>query len=106
MFVNSPAASWQGNSQRQSARPSTTLLRPAGSATSGSATSAAPVKVLQIAGVAPSQETARSGQYPLMRPLNLLTGPLSQPLADDFIAFVLSPEGQQIVEEAGWIPVR
>ncbi len=64
------------------------------------------LKVLAIDGVAPSSETARSGEYPLVRPLSLLTGPLSQPLADEFINFVLSPEGQQIVEEAGWIPVR
>ncbi len=64
------------------------------------------VKVLRINGVAPSQTTAQNGQYPLVRPLNLVTGPLSQPLANNFIEFVLSPEGQQIVEAVGWVPVR
>ena len=63
------------------------------------------LKVLAIDGTLPSKETVRSGTYPLFRPLSLLTGPLSQPLADEFINFVLSPEGQADVEEFGWIPV-
>ena len=63
------------------------------------------LKVLAINGTLPSQETIRDGTYPLFRPLSLLTGPLSQPLADKFINFVLSPEGQAYVEEFGWIPV-
>ncbi len=64
------------------------------------------LRVVRINGVYPTPETTRSGEYPLVRPLNLLTGPLSQPLANDFIKFALSPEGQQIVEHAGWVAVR
>ncbi len=64
------------------------------------------LKVLPIDGTLPSQETIRNGTYPLFRPLSLLTGPLSQPLADEFINFVLSPEGQEHVEEFGWISVN
>lgn len=64
------------------------------------------LRVLKINGVYPTPEAARAGSYPLVRPLNLLTGPLSQPLVQEFIRFALSPEGQQIVEQAGWVPIR
>ncbi len=64
------------------------------------------IKILKIDGVLPSQETIRDGTYPLYRQLSLLTAPTSQPLAMDFIAFVLSPEGQAYVEEFGWIPIN
>jgi phosphate transport system substrate-binding protein len=64
------------------------------------------LKTIAIDGVLPSQESIRAGTYSLFRPLSLLTGPLSQPLADEFINFVLSPEGQVYVEEFGWIPVN
>jgi phosphate transport system substrate-binding protein len=63
------------------------------------------LKILAIVGTLPSPESIRDGTYPLFRPLSLLTGPFSQPLANDFINFVLSPEGQAYVEEFGWIPV-
>jgi phosphate transport system substrate-binding protein len=61
------------------------------------------VKLLAIDGVAPSPAAARDGSYPLVRPLLLLVGPLSSPLAEAFIAFTLSPEGQQIVGADGWV---
>lgn len=64
------------------------------------------VKAVAVEGVIPSSETALSGQYPLTRPLLLLTGPLSQKLATRFIEFVLSPEGQVLVAESGWVPVE
>lgn len=63
------------------------------------------VKVLAIDGVVPSPEAAVDGTYKLKRPLNLLTGPLSREQAQEFIDFVLSDEGQQVVKEDGWVPV-
>jgi phosphate transport system substrate-binding protein len=63
------------------------------------------LKVLAIDGTLPSQESINDGTYPLFRPLSLLTGPLSQPLADEFINFILSPEGQDYVKKFGWIPM-
>jgi phosphate transport system substrate-binding protein len=64
------------------------------------------VKVLSIDGVAPSPQSAMDGTYKLKRPLQLLTGPLSRPQAQSFVDFALSPEGQQVVVEDGWVPVR
>lgn len=66
----------------------------------------ATVQTVAIDGVAPSPATVGNQQYPLVRPLSLLTGPLSIPLAQDFLAFVLSPAGQQLVTEDGWVAVR
>lgn len=64
------------------------------------------LKVLAIDGVTASPETIKAGRYRLYRPLSLLTGPLSQPLAQVFIEFVLSYEGEKAIEEFGWIPVK
>jgi phosphate transport system substrate-binding protein len=64
------------------------------------------LKLIKIDEVLPTKDTARSGGYSLVRPLLLLTGPLTQPLAKTYIDFVLSAEGQKLVEEDGWVPVR
>jgi phosphate transport system substrate-binding protein len=64
------------------------------------------VSVVAIDGVVPSVATVRDGSYRLVRPLLLLSGPLSQPLAQAFIDFVLSDAGQRLVAEDGWAPVR
>lgn len=66
----------------------------------------AEVKTVAIDGVPPSEMAAQDGSYRLIRPLLLLTGPLSQPLAMKFIDFALSPAGQQVVAAEGWVPVR
>jgi phosphate transport system substrate-binding protein len=66
----------------------------------------ASLKAVAIDGVVPTKETARDGSYHLVRPLLLLTGPLSQPLAQNFIDYVLSPDGQELVAEDGWVPVK
>ncbi len=64
------------------------------------------LKVLAIDGVMPSEQTVRNGTYRLTRPLLLLTGPLTQPVAYAFIEMALSEAGQKVVAESGWVPVR
>jgi len=59
-----------------------------------------------IDGVLPSKEAAQDETYRLVRPLLLLTGPLTQPLADTFVDFARSAEGQLLVEENGWVPAQ
>jgi len=63
------------------------------------------LKVVPVGGVHPSVESAKNNSYPLLRPLLLLTGPLSQPLARSFIDYILSPDGQRLVGEFGWVPI-
>ena len=64
------------------------------------------LRALSIDGVAPSEANARAGSYRLTRPLLLLTGPLTQPLAQAYVDFALSAAGQRIVAENGWVPVQ
>ena len=64
------------------------------------------LKLLAIDGVSPSEQTAQDGSYTLVRPLLLLTGPLTQPLAQTFVDFALSGEGQQVVQKNGWVLAR
>jgi len=64
------------------------------------------VKALKIDGVEPTVENVVSGEYPITRNLYLITKGEPEPLEKAFIDFVLSEEGQKIVEELGYIPVQ
>lgn len=57
------------------------------------------------AGVAPSPEAARSGAYPISRPLLVYT--LGEPAgaAKAFLDWCGAAEGQKIVEEVGYVPL-
>lgn len=50
-------------------------------------------------------EAISGGQYPILRTLNQYTNGKPFGKVRDFVAFELSPEGQKIMEEAGFIPV-
>lgn len=54
--------------------------------------------------VAPTLETALDGSYPIARPLYLYT--LGEPTGEvaEFIEWALSPAGQKIVKEVGYVP--
>jgi len=62
---------------------------------------------LQVDGtsVEPTLETIRDGRYPLSRPLFLLTKGQPGGLAKEYIDFILSDEGQEIVARAEYIPL-
>jgi len=57
------------------------------------------VKALTIEGVAASAETIKDGTYPVARPFHIATKGTPSDLAQDFIGFILSAEGQAIVAE-------
>jgi phosphate transport system substrate-binding protein len=63
------------------------------------------IKALDIDGVAATQANAKSGTYPIIRPLYFLTKEEPTGLVKDFIDFCLSAEGQQIVADNGYITV-
>lgn len=66
------------------------------------------VKGLAVEGAEPTAENIKSGDYPVSRPFNYVSNAdeeLSE-LAQAFLDFVLSDEGQQIVEENGFITVN
>ncbi len=64
------------------------------------------VKAVSIDGVMPTKETAASGEYPLARPLYMYTNGVPSGMAKTFIDFVLSPDGQRIVDEQGFVPIK
>ena len=55
--------------------------------------------------VMPTEETILSGDYPLSRPLFLYTDKAKKQAVADFIAFILSADGQEIVRGMGYAPV-
>ena len=63
------------------------------------------VKAVKVENVAPSEETVLSGEYKISRPFLYVTGGELSEAAQLFIDFVMSEEGQAIVEESGFIPV-
>ncbi len=63
-------------------------------------------KALTVDGVAPTEENAADGSYPVVRPLNMMTNGEPGGLAGAWLEFILSSEGQSIVAEEGYIPVN
>lgn len=65
------------------------------------------VKPLEIGGVLPTRESVASGKYPIARPLFMFTNGYPK-LGSHLHAFVtlhLSPQGQEIIEAIGFVPV-
>ncbi|MBT9138782.1 MAG: Phosphate-binding protein PstS [Syntrophomonadaceae bacterium] len=65
----------------------------------------ATVKVVKIDGVMPTAESVLAGKFGIARPYILITRGV-EVLERAFIDFVLSAEGQKIIEEAGLVRVR
>ena len=64
------------------------------------------VKAVKIDGVEATAENIKAGEYKVSRPFNIATkGDVSE-VAQDFIDYILSPEGQAVVEDNGYIPVE
>ncbi len=54
----------------------------------------------------PSAENVKAGTYPLSRPLFMYTRGKASGEAKDFLEFCLSAEGQSIVTQVGYFPIR
>ncbi|MES2402269.1 MAG: substrate-binding domain-containing protein [Pseudomonadota bacterium] len=66
----------------------------------------ADIPALEIDNIPITRETILSGRYPFERSLYLMTFGKARQQALDFIALAESPEGQAIIDHAGFIPVR
>lgn len=63
------------------------------------------VKALAVEGVEPTPENIQSGDYEIARNFNIAWGSeLSEP-AQDFVDFILSADGQAVIEENGEVPI-
>ena len=64
------------------------------------------VKALDVDGVAAMVENALSGEYPIVRPLNLMTKGEPSGMVKAWLDFILSDDGQAIVTEEGYIVAK
>jgi phosphate transport system substrate-binding protein len=64
------------------------------------------VRAMRLDGVEANEAHIVDGTYKLVRPFLFLTKGLLEGAGRDFIDFVLSPEGQELVQREGLIPIR
>ena len=65
------------------------------------------VKALKIDGAEATAENVKSGDYKVSRPFNIATKKdLDNEVAKDFINYIMSAEGQKVVEDNGYIAVE
>ena len=63
------------------------------------------VKAVTIEGVEATSDNVQNGSYKISRPFNVAYKGELSPLAQDFMNFILSAEGQAIVVEEGYVQV-
>ena len=63
------------------------------------------VKALQIDGVDAAVENIKNGTYILARPFNIATKEGLSEVAQDFVNYILSAEGQQVIADNKYIPL-
>lgn len=66
------------------------------------------VHAVKVDGVEATEETIKQGNYPISRPFNFLLneGTESTEITQAFIDYVLSPEGQAVVADHGYVTVK
>jgi phosphate transport system substrate-binding protein len=64
------------------------------------------VKLVDIGGVIPTKQTVLTGKYPYSRPLYMYTNGVPRGAAKQFIDFILSKDGQALVEKEGFVPLK
>lgn len=63
-----------------------------------------PLRLLALDGVASSVDNVRNGNFPLSRPLNLVTASAAQGLARQFITFAQSAQVHDLIEAQYFVP--
>jgi len=63
------------------------------------------VKTINVNGIEATMANALSGKYPVSRPLFMFTKGWPEGTVSDFINFVLSKDGQDIVKKEGYVPL-
>jgi len=63
------------------------------------------IRLLAVDGVEPTKETIRSGEYPITNELYAVTAGSDNPHVAEFIDWILSEQGQEIVEKTGYVSI-
>src|SRR2546430_9953763 len=69
-------------------------------------TKASGIKVVPIDGASPSKESVLAKSYPYARPTFFYTNGEPTGVVKEFIVFTVGPEGQKIVEQVGFVPIK
>ncbi len=64
------------------------------------------IKLLKVDGVKPDKGTIASGAYPLATEFYAVTAGTNHPNVDSFIQWILSPQGQYLVEKTGYTSIN
>ena len=64
------------------------------------------VKALKVGGVEATADNINAGTYTLARPFNIVTGDSVSEVAQDFINYIMSEDGQKIISDNGYIEVE
>lgn len=64
------------------------------------------IKLLEINGVAPTKENIQNNSYPITSEFYIITAGTTNPNVDKVIEWVLSEQGQKLVEKVGYVPVK
>ena len=64
------------------------------------------VKAVKVDGVEATVDNIKSGDYKIQRPFNIVTKGEVKELPADFIKFIMSKDGQKIIEDEGYISVN
>lgn len=67
--------------------------------------SGVPIRLLPLAGIAASTGNVASGEFPMSRPLNLITASTPSPLAAAFIRYCQSEDVHDLVKSQYFVPV-
>jgi len=69
-------------------------------------TKASGIKVVPIDGASPSKESVLAKSYPYARPIFFYTNAEPTGVVKEFIDFTVGPDGQKIVEQVGFVPIK
>lgn len=61
------------------------------------------VKAVKVDGAEASAANVKSGEYKVARPFNIVTKDGLSETAADFVSFIMSAEGQKVIEDGGYI---
>ncbi|WP_036660302.1 extracellular solute-binding protein [Paenisporosarcina sp. FSL H8-0542] len=64
------------------------------------------IRLLEVDGVHPDKESIRSGTNPITAEFYAITAGTNNPNTQDFIDWILSDEGQELVEKTGYVPIK
>lgn len=64
------------------------------------------IRLLNVDGVSPTIEHIQDGSYPITSEFYIVTAGSSNPNLEPFIEWVLSDEGQNLVKQSGYVPIK